>query len=323
MPAAPDHYRFARGRLSTLFASAPSPLTSAMCAHQRLALMGAQGPDPFFFYGLVPWRHRRKRDRERAADFAAYLHAVDPIDIFPALVSRARLLGDAAIAFSYGMLLHYLLDRAVHPYVFCRSGFDEWGELSGRYGVFHARFETAMASRAEDPNDADSLRPEHLFAAVPADLAVAGRVVAEAFPDRIEASDYGRAWNDMRSILRLLWDPSGVKHDLAAACGFADSMAAAMIWPRRVGSAGSLDYRNNARREWRHPVSGESSTASVAEMIEAAAFGAVQVESLLASAESADGGPDCIARWHEIFQAINHEGHEPGERMFFQDTAFQ
>jgi hypothetical protein len=144
-------------------------------------------------------------------------------------------------------------------------------------------------------------------------------LLAAAFPDRIEEDDYSHAWADMRTILRLLWDPSGLKLKLVEACSASGSLIAAMIWPRRDPVGEDLDTRNENRRVWRHPVSGETSMASVEDLTAAAARDTAGIEQFLTES---GGTEQPTARWADFLCGINHEGHRPGERMLFQNSLF-
>ncbi|SFA93959.1 Zinc dependent phospholipase C [Cohnella sp. OV330] len=103
---------------------------------QRTAFqLGCQGPDFLFYDHYLPWQ----RSRTPANRLGSLLHNVSCgpflIDLFEATRHRA---GDSeAEAYAAGFLLHHVLDRHVHPYVFSLSGFGKWK---------HQRFETAMDS---------------------------------------------------------------------------------------------------------------------------------------------------------------------------------
>ena len=48
--------------------------------NEDIYLVGAQGPDPFFFYGILPWL---KADNAKVVrKYGTVLHKVDPCDAF-------------------------------------------------------------------------------------------------------------------------------------------------------------------------------------------------------------------------------------------------
>lgn len=311
MPSAPDHYRFALGVLSSLG-------DRAAWVHPQLVLLGTQGPDPFYFYGELPWR--RRAGKSRAAAFAEFLHGSDPRTVFPELARRAALDADRddALSYLFGLLLHYLLDRAVHPYVYFRSGFDQGGELSGRFGVRHAMFETMMAESARGDASASETAPSRMFAADPRGLETADRLFSAGFPALVDPGCFKASWSDMASALNALWDPSGVKRRLLEVVGGSRTKTYAMIRPRRIEAGEGIDYLNAGRAAWLHPVSGAESNAGVAELTAAAAAdaetAAAAIERLLRG-ESAD--------WAALLRGINHEGHREGETKRFSRSVYE
>ncbi|WP_217592174.1 zinc dependent phospholipase C family protein [Cohnella sp. GbtcB17] len=103
---------------------------------QRAAFqLGCQGPDFLFYDHFLPWQ----RSRTPANRLGSLLHNIECgpflIDLFDA---TRKCKGDAEeVAYAAGFLLHHVLDRHVHPYVFSLSGFGKWK---------HQQFETAMDS---------------------------------------------------------------------------------------------------------------------------------------------------------------------------------
>ncbi|MEK0316953.1 zinc dependent phospholipase C family protein [Cohnella sp. 56] len=100
---------------------------------RRSFQLGCQGPDFLFYDHFLPWqRHHTAANR-----LGSLLHnvACGPfiVDLFAAVRGDAG--GRAAEAYAAGFLLHHVLDRHVHPYVFSLSGFGKWK---------HQAFETAM-----------------------------------------------------------------------------------------------------------------------------------------------------------------------------------
>jgi hypothetical protein len=313
VPSASDHYRFAAAVLASL-ARAPeaSAETAWLAAHAGLVFIGTQGPDPFYFYGEVPWR--RRTDKKRLDAFTEFLHGSDPTAVFPVLAQTAAAAeGDnreAAFAYLYGLLLHYLLDRAVHPYVFFSTGFDAAGALSGRFAAHHARFETMMAEAARGDARPAVTSPRRMFAAARDDLAEADLLLSLSFPERVEPGRFSESWADMTMVLALLWDPSGLKRRLAEALGGGESRAFAMISPRKPASGDAIDYANAGKAVWQHPVSGIESTASVAELTAAAAS---EADAALRAVDGARRGEP--ADWNRLLRGVNHDGIRPGDRL--------
>lgn len=96
--------------------------------------LGCQGPDFLFYDHFLPWQPSTPLNK-----LGTLIHNVrcGPflLSLFNAI--RSRPMEDPAAAYTIGFLLHHVLDRHLHPFVFSRSGFKKW---------HHQRFETAMDS---------------------------------------------------------------------------------------------------------------------------------------------------------------------------------
>jgi hypothetical protein len=124
MPAITTHYSFAL-EMGKLFPS----------AYPEARYLGAQGPDPFFFYGQFPWK-KRKNKKEIDA-YGSLLHHIDIATRSTPLSSKfmRRREKDKELLFAYieGLFLHYVLDRDCHPYIFPKAGFSALPEEKAFY----------------------------------------------------------------------------------------------------------------------------------------------------------------------------------------------
>jgi hypothetical protein len=309
VPSAPDHYRFALDVLASI--------PGAPVARRGLILIGTQGPDPFFFFGEVPWRRRKGKDRADA--LGEFLHASDPLPVFESLGRIAAGTPvperEDACAYLYGLLLHYVLDRTLHPYVFYRSGFDARGGLSGRYGFRHALFETMLAEVGRGGVPASETSPRRMFSADPRELTAADRLWAAGFPDLAAPGCFRDAWADMTTTLRTLWDPLGIKRRAVKAVFGAESKAFALVRPREQDD--DIDYRNEQRVLWLHPVSGAESDAGTAELLQQAG---AEARTALAFVEIIRRGGH--PGWESFFDGVNHDGNRPGETRRLQRSVY-
>lgn len=331
MPDAPNHLVFAEDFLAARVDGGPLHLPSL--------LAGAQGPDPLYFFGRLGFRDREAGRRSHAA--GEFLHASDPADVFgplcSALAGSAGSAGGAEgaegirrFSFLTGFLLHYILDRTVHPYVYYRSGFDGDGTLGPEASAAHAAFEAAMAQALHAllrPGTRPPA-PRSLLGAAPrseteAALASAGALLASAFPGRLHPGDYGRSWHDMAAILGILHDPRGIKAAVLDALGGGASQARAMIIPPRPPASPPFPWRdtlNLAGALWRRPDSGSESRATVPELYAAALDDALRGAALLQAVLDRRGSAEDGA-WRDFLGGINHEGVRTGLRMRFSARA--
>lgn len=330
MPSMPTHFLFASDLFAELSSRSPgAPLDAAVKAHRDIFMAGAQGPDPFFYYGRAPLKGRG--DRRAVSDFGEALHAMDPMAVFPVLAAKASEerggRRNIAFAYVYGLIAHYVLDRTFHPYVFYRTGFDSSGSLSGVFSVDHSRFETLLGAallakrraRAKETGVRPPVLPSHRETAPrralrvdPDKLGVAGDLWSAAFPASLRPRAYPDAWDDMRSVLTFLWDPFALKRALYAVAGRSNTKSRALIPPRKPPRSDTVDYLNDGAEPWLHPVTGEESVLTAEGLFASAAEDADRVGASLSA--TFDGG-DREPAWRSVLGNITHDGTAVGLRM--------
>lgn len=103
MPASYAHYRFGRQILSSL----PADVRQCIQRFRRMYDMGLHGPDIFFFYNPLM--------KNAVGDLSGKYHSQTGVEFFPGACAQAN--SEAAKAYLYGLLGHYCLDAACHPFV--------------------------------------------------------------------------------------------------------------------------------------------------------------------------------------------------------------
>ena len=103
MPASYAHYRFGRMVLPSL----PPAEKQCIQRFRRMFDMGLQGPDIFFFYNPLI--------KNAVAPLSSSYHSQSGRELFPAACAQAGT--EAARAYLFGLLAHYCLDAACHPFV--------------------------------------------------------------------------------------------------------------------------------------------------------------------------------------------------------------
>ncbi len=103
MPASYTHYRFGKLLLPAL----PSGTRQCIQRFRRMYDMGLQGPDLFFYYNPLM--------KNGVGELASRFHHQSGQEFFANGVKAAD--SEAARAYLYGLLAHYCLDSACHPFV--------------------------------------------------------------------------------------------------------------------------------------------------------------------------------------------------------------
>jgi hypothetical protein len=319
MPAAPNHIDFAEDCLARRTAARLPSFPESL---HGIILTGAQGSDPFYVYGRLPWRKRPRR--EQVSALADIIHGGNPADVFARLVNLVAASPEERreplAAYLYGFMLHYLLDRAVHPYVYFRTGFDAEGQPTGIYSMDHLRFETALASVLTSRRKAGKRAG---YARTPvADsttLAAVGELFAAAFPGQVEAGDFPAAWKDFVLVRRLIRDPRGIKGTVLDFFGV-KTVFRAMMRPDRPSIGDKIDYANELHTVWLRPADGAPSVASVMALWEEALKDADRVGVFLEHALHAGASQK---DWATALGDRDHEGRRGGETMRYYRSVYR
>lgn len=91
----------------------------AFLQHEAAMKLGAQGPDPFFYYSFWPWTREKPVNQ-----MGLVLHQQKCGDFLMDLIERAKNRDDQVRAFVFGFITHHILDRNTHPYIHYRAGYE-------------------------------------------------------------------------------------------------------------------------------------------------------------------------------------------------------
>lgn len=251
MPSLLTHAFFAKDAFQTLL-SGESRLGDQLDAFS----LGSQGPDPLFYYGLLP-KHALHLF-VASKKYGNKLHHLDGTALFASLQAELDAMEEGEdkkifLAFCYGQFAHYLLDSTAHPYIFYWSGFDENGALTGKYHYAHAHFEGRIdASLAFERGKGElTEHPESVLSIDPRKLDVISvhfsKAVRTVFKAHLGSRYYKDALRNMKDTYVLVNKRPEEK-----------GLMKQLYLPRK-SQPGVMNEQHLA---WMHPVSGESSSAS-------------------------------------------------------------
>lgn len=238
MPNLWAHIQFGREMLAELSRSESMQVPAWKAAFQ----LGCQGPDFLFYHRFLPWQSSTALNR-----LGTLQHNVRCGPFLLAMFEeiRGKALTDPTVAYTLGFLLHHVLDRHLHPFVFSLSGFRQW---------HHQRFETAMDSavlhlRAGIHTGRTPAAPEiDTGGRLPGGFSEAfARICAKFYPalaTEITPALLDEAVRHMVSAQRLFYDPTGLKAKLLF------GQIAPFSPPRRLPE---WDVLNESRKPWIDP----------------------------------------------------------------------
>ena len=270
MPATMTHQLFAQTiiKLHPRFKNLSKEMFNIM-------MLATQGPDPFFFYGMHPFIKRE--DKKRVQHIGGRLHHEDPAKNLKALLDHAfndsSKNKDIKVNYALGALMHYVLDRHVHAYVFSISGFYQEGQLSHPYNVYHSYSETLIdvAILKHKNEKVCKFHPKKNIQLPHHALEVIQELYQHTYPDLVMKEDFIKAARDMVSIYRTVYDRYGIKHALLKLLLGKNTQAFAASHPSKLSKKEVLaDVLNLHQNLWVHPENNQFYKTTVIDMFEAA-----------------------------------------------------
>lgn len=277
MPALITHYLFGEEALNRGFVAGLDNVSARGLTARRAFYLGCQGPDPFF-YGITTPRGSTVRAlgsvMHRARMSAAFEQLRADVDRLPA--------GDRATgqAFVCGLLAHYALDRAAHPYVYAMQF--ELGaadpELAAAHSEVHAIVESEIDCGVLDHYRRCSTATFHPVSVLEKDEAAeraAGALMAQVargvFGLDVRPADYGGALADMRLCYRMI-EPyeAGRTRRLGSLERSVRPHSLLMALAHRSDQGAGNASMNPARRPWSDPFGGAASVETFPEVFERA-----------------------------------------------------
>ena len=281
MPACIAHMLFAQ-RVLRLCEQRGIPLYD-----RELALIGAQGPDVFFFHRAFPWQPGKRGFRAGIS-----MHHGSPqklMEAFRDSVKAETIRPDFARGYMQGFLCHYALDRTAHPFILywqerLQREQPDYGKTDSQY---HFRIESALDTLLLRRETGRTIRDFPLTSLIPPDregrYAALGRLYLPLYrklfhqPD-VTVARIVQAPGDMRQALFWMTDRRGLRS--TALRGAETLLRTGPIGTSllRPLDADDWDYANEAHRRWHNPFRPELfSTMSFYELCEQAAVEAVDM----------------------------------------------
>ncbi|WP_053374693.1 zinc dependent phospholipase C family protein [Paenibacillus sp. FJAT-27812] len=213
--------------------------------------MGCQGPDFLFYHRFFPWQrslalNRLGTEMHNRNCGPVLVEMLDCVNGRPACPKRP----DSSILYTLGFVLHHILDRNLHPYVFSKSGFRKWD---------HQRFEimmdTVIAKKLWGVETWKNAVWKHIDTkgAFPPPIVDAFESIVAAYyaelAPHIRREDWNQANRDFTKAQRLFHDPTGIRRRLTF------GQMEPFVYKR-----GPLpfDVLNEAEQPWLDPVDGST-----------------------------------------------------------------
>ena len=276
---------------------------------EKIALLGAQGTDPFYFYGNL----FKRGDKKEVNDFAAHIHNDNPYNLYVHFINEANKCDkehrDFLFSYIFGLLNHYVLDRTTHPYVFYHSGIDDG------YMKKHQKFETNIdvLIRLHYQN---YIKPCNTIKTNIDDVDNLSEIYcsyAKKYDLYLEESTFTKAYKDMFNIQKVLYSRTGFKKWIFHTF-LRDSKVDNTSMPKRIEDG--IDYLNSNKNLWQHPTKNFKMSLSFFELIDYAKKEFNKLGKILLNAYN---NLEYEKDLKKFIDNINHCGITVGDKMIYSN----
>lgn len=256
MPNIWTHILFCEDMVDTI--ANPNPFSQ----YEAYMKLGAQGPDPFFYYNFWPWIKA-----EPVHEIGAALHTKECGPFLQDLIKSAHDMDKHVQAYVFGFVTHHILDRNAHPYIHYRAGYE--GNNHQKLEVF---LDTLMMGKYHNLKTWKVPVNTEIDVGFKLDKDISrllNKTIMEHYPEVERKSAYiQKAYRDMKIALKLLADPYGWKNVLLRP--LISSYSHQPI-------TNDVDYLNLNETMWYHPATNEPSTKSFIDLYEQARSEGIEI----------------------------------------------
>ena len=294
--------------------------------YKYLTYIGTQGPDVLFFYGMVPGRKRE--NAKLIQSYGSVLHHDGTGQKF---IKMAEYIKKASaedrqilIAYFFGAMLHYTLDRRVHPFVFYRTGFQLENQPQYHYFADHAIYEAYLDTLLLGMYNTN---PYQLpaYQTIKANSEYVKKISTmyayhEVALKGLHDDTFYQGWEDMLKAEHLLLDRTHIKRGIVRLLGKRYTAFYALIHKQRVSRKDHVDYLNANHEAWASPTTNEPTTASFMDLYEKAFEDSRQVVAIV---EKLQIGGDVTKDIQDYCAGITYDGSQNGAKMLYFKSVYQ
>jgi hypothetical protein len=287
--------------------------------HYSVVTLGAQGPDPLFFYGHAPFS---KRPNTKKVNHLGNLLHAEPKHLLDLMSTMNHDLTKVELSYLLGALTHYVLDRTVHPYVFYHTGFDQKGELVPPFQGAHAKFEVTfdVAVKQHYALDEKLYHPAVTLGISDDVFPILDAFYLKAYPSLIEKGMFENAIKDMQATYSFLYHASFFKQAFVRLLTGKQSLPFNLIHPKMIKKDLEDSLLNLKHTSYQHPVTGKTATHNFDELMNIALD---DMRVLVQLIFSADPIATKTSRFVDFIKNIDYDGKKVGSTMKFFKPFFK
>lgn len=266
--------------------------------YEAIMKLGAQGPDPFFYYNFWPWVKNEPVNR-----IGKLMHTQKCGPFLMDLIIAAKHMEKQARAYVFGFVTHHILDRNTHPYVHYHAGYE-----ANNHQKLEVIIDTAMMQKYHNLKTWKSPVFKEIDVGFILDKTIVELLhatIRKHYPEinRDSASYIQKAYRDMKLALWILADPHGWKNAILRSY-----IAPFSHQPIKI----KKDYLNLNHATWHHPATNEPSSKSFIELFEQAKAEGMDIMSAIISYWE-DEGDNNLSQLQKQIGNISYDTGKPLE----------
>jgi hypothetical protein len=222
--------------------------------------LGAQGPDPYFYYGRVKIKKRKNILNQR--DYGSLLHHEDYSLTLETWIKEVWLHPELPFLKDYvkGLMLHYSLDSLAHPFVTYRGGWSYCLEEKELYRMAHLSYETLL--------DVSLIKARHLSYSTSYPLKIKGVLLKTISQEwmvvshksnlgiNIQAKTFLQAYKDYKFYLSYANGIYPLSKELHKLLYGERSRPYCLAYPHNLKKYEGIDFLNLQHEKWLDPIIG-------------------------------------------------------------------
>ncbi|SFD99716.1 Zinc dependent phospholipase C [Lentibacillus persicus] len=214
--------------------------------------LGAQGPDPFFYYNFWPWMKN-----DTGNDIGLKLHREKCGPFLLDIIDKASDMDNRTQAYVFGFATHHILDRNTHPYIHYRAGYE-----GNKHQELEVLIDTLMMEKYQHLKTWKAHVYNEINIGSKLDkniVKLLNKAIKTHYPEC--GADFNnlihKSYRDMKLALRVLADPYGWKNALLKP----------LISPfSHQPIKNNNDYLNLNHTTWYHPATNKPCTKSFVDL---------------------------------------------------------
>ena len=287
-------------------------IASIIEKHPQIYYIGSNGPDFLFFSHAKPWEAFKSHTLNH---LGSRLHSSHVNDFYELAIEKIKEQKDEdvkelMVAYLFGHLCHWALDKVAHPYIFYRTG-----NCKGLSAGYHHRFESMLDTMMLDKFKGVSIKDYHCCEICEYDediLKAISRiyvpVAKEIFHLDVKVHDIRETLNSWYDVQKLLYDPNNIKYSILK------GVEAMVHQPWKISGNvvkakidDRYDIMNEEKNIWLHPCDDRlKSNASFMELFDEAINVAIEV------IEKAYGCIEYDANIQNVLNVLKDEAYDTG-----------